>query len=162
MKEITHVTKRGNSLGVSITKTCKALNLVEGDVVEVDVQKVTVDNGKIVRRNPEGNLFRVYDSEGRIEIESSCLADVLAVARKHCEAEPKLVDAVYWADRTYDEPDYNPQTGEPYEGVINDEQVFVGEVYYDGAEFYIFNPHDSEFGFEIMEDGRIGPIRYLY
>ena len=161
MKGYAQITKRGNSLGINITPICQDMGLKECDMVIVDVERVK-EEYNIVKRRPAGELYRIYAANGSVEAEYETLEDALRLARQHCEANPDLVESVVLADSGYDEPDYNPQTGEEYEGVLNDKETFIGEVYFDGRSDYIFNPQGTNLGLEVLPDGRIGLPMYLY
>ena len=160
MKGFAQITKRGNSLGINITSICQDMGLKECDMVTVDVERVDADRN-IVKRSQTGQLYRIYAENGFVEAEYDNLEDALHLARQHCEDDPSLVESVVLADPEYDYPDYNPQTGEKY-GVINENQSFIGEVYFDGVDKYIFNPNGVDIGFQILPDGRIGLPMYLY
>lgn len=162
MKDVAQITKRGNSLGVSITSTCKAMGLEEGDMVSITVEKIDHEKNKIVKRSPTGELYRIYAANGTIEAEFDNLEDALALACSHCKDNPDLIETVFLANREYDTPDYNPQTGEEYDGVLNEEEKIIGDVYFDGVELYIFNPESSDLGFEVLPDGKIGVAMYCY
>ncbi len=101
MKEITSIKRTGNSLGVILTRICNALELHEGDLVEIDVRKIKIT--QIEYDDEEGGIVDLGNEEGTYD-----LSKIISQSKSNNQTRSYSESGVYDIDKTAKrvKPDY--------------------------------------------------------